>query len=186
LWDQALGMDPAQRMAADVELTGVVADDDGVGEEAVIKDAAPQRALGGDAHRIGSDHEPAEAETIEVGRPGGVVGEASGLAGLEPGDQRPGEVALAHVGEPGGAFTVITRSSVIATPLAPRCRRVLAFPPAGPGSVAGSMPLGRIFGRPFRPLRRAISLPCAAFSALNAEISSRSCKTSFLNSSTLS
>jgi len=39
--DQALGVDPAEGMMADIELAGVVAEDDGVGEEAVIEDAAP-------------------------------------------------------------------------------------------------------------------------------------------------
>ena len=46
---QPLGMDPAQRMPTDDELTGIVADDDGIAQEAMRLDAAPQRALGGDA-----------------------------------------------------------------------------------------------------------------------------------------
>ena len=41
-------MDPAQAVLADVELTGVIADDHGVGQEAVCLDAAPQRGLGCD------------------------------------------------------------------------------------------------------------------------------------------
>jgi hypothetical protein len=32
--DEPLGMDPAQAVLADIELTGIVADDDGVGQEA--------------------------------------------------------------------------------------------------------------------------------------------------------
>ena len=35
LVNEALGMDPAQAMRADVELPGVIADDDGVGQEAI-------------------------------------------------------------------------------------------------------------------------------------------------------
>src|SRR5207253_6204273 len=50
LVNQALGMNPAQAMLADIELTGVVANDHGVGEEAVRLDAAPQRRLGGHHH----------------------------------------------------------------------------------------------------------------------------------------
>ncbi len=45
-------MNPAQAVLTDVELTGVIADDHGVGEEAVRLDAAPQRPLGGDHHGI--------------------------------------------------------------------------------------------------------------------------------------
>jgi hypothetical protein len=35
LVNEALGMDPAQAVLADIELTGVVADDNGVGQKAV-------------------------------------------------------------------------------------------------------------------------------------------------------
>ncbi len=42
LVNEALGMDPAQAVRADVELPGVVTDDDGVGQEAMRLDAAPK------------------------------------------------------------------------------------------------------------------------------------------------
>jgi hypothetical protein len=45
-------MNPAQGVAADIELAGIVAEDDGLGQEAVRLDAAPQRALGGEADRV--------------------------------------------------------------------------------------------------------------------------------------
>ena len=49
---------PAQAtMLADIELTGVVADNYGVGEEAVRLDAAPQRRLGGDHRGVRIDLE---------------------------------------------------------------------------------------------------------------------------------
>ena len=51
--DEPLGMDPAQAVLADIELTGLVADDDGVGQEAMRLDAAPQGALGRDQNRVG-------------------------------------------------------------------------------------------------------------------------------------
>src|SRR6516225_1786868 len=41
LMNEPLGMNPAQAMLADVELTGVVADDHGVGQEAMRLDTAP-------------------------------------------------------------------------------------------------------------------------------------------------
>ena len=53
LVNQALGVDPAQRVVADVELPGVVADHDRLAQEPVCAHRAPQRALGGDAHRVG-------------------------------------------------------------------------------------------------------------------------------------
>ena len=67
LVNQALGMNPAQTMLADIELTGVVADDHGVGEEAVCLDAAPQRRLGGDHRGVRIDLERRDAERFEVG-----------------------------------------------------------------------------------------------------------------------
>ena len=66
LVNEALGMDPAQAMRADVELPGVIADDDGVGQEAMRLDAAPQGALGGDHDRIGVDLESRDAEAVEI------------------------------------------------------------------------------------------------------------------------
>lgn len=53
--DKTFGMDPAQAMLADVEWTGVVTDDHGVGEQTVRLDSAPQSAFGGDLHGIGID-----------------------------------------------------------------------------------------------------------------------------------
>jgi hypothetical protein len=38
---QPLRMDPAQRMPTDDELTGIIADDDGIAQEAMGVDAAP-------------------------------------------------------------------------------------------------------------------------------------------------
>lgn len=69
LVDEALGVDPAQTVPADVELAGVVADDHGIGQEAVRRDAAPQRALGGDAHGIGGHLESGDAEVLEMRLP---------------------------------------------------------------------------------------------------------------------
>src|SRR4051794_14483570 len=53
LVDQAFGMDPTQGVAADRELAGIVADQDGIRQEAVGLDAAPQCPLGGDQHGSG-------------------------------------------------------------------------------------------------------------------------------------
>jgi hypothetical protein len=45
---QAFHVHPAKCVQADVELTGIVTDDHGVGQEAMGLDAAPQRPFGGD------------------------------------------------------------------------------------------------------------------------------------------
>src|SRR5271163_614094 len=50
LVNQALGMNPAQAVLANIELPGIVADDYTVAQKAVGLDAAPQRAFGGDQH----------------------------------------------------------------------------------------------------------------------------------------
>jgi hypothetical protein len=63
-------MNPAQAMLSDIELTGVVADDDGVGQEAMRLDAAPQGALGRDQDWIGIDLERRDAEPFEMRGPG--------------------------------------------------------------------------------------------------------------------
>ena len=73
--DQAFGVDPAQAMLADIELAGVVADDHGVGEQAMRLDAAPQSALGGDQHGIGMDLQGGDAEPLQMSVPGRAIGE---------------------------------------------------------------------------------------------------------------
>ena len=79
---QPLGMDPAQRVLADVELPGIVADDDGLAQEAVLGHGAPERALGGDADRVGRHRQPGEAEMLEMALPGRLVGEAAAAGAL--------------------------------------------------------------------------------------------------------
>jgi hypothetical protein len=51
LVDETLRMDPAQRVMSDIELSGVIAEDNALGEEAVRLDGAPKATL---ARRIGS------------------------------------------------------------------------------------------------------------------------------------
>ena len=89
LVNEALGMDPAQAVLADIELAGIVADDDGVGQKAVRLDAAPQRALGGDPDRIGIDLERRDAELLEMRAPGRSIGEDAGRD-VRPGGRSPG------------------------------------------------------------------------------------------------
>jgi hypothetical protein len=67
---EALGMHPAQRMTPDHELTGIIADDHRLGQEAVCLDRTPERALSGDAHRIGVDLQIRDAEPLKMRLPG--------------------------------------------------------------------------------------------------------------------
>ena len=67
---QSLCMDPTQRMSANGKLTGIIADDDGVAQEAVGMNAAPQCALGRDLHRVWSDVQSTDAEAVEMRLPG--------------------------------------------------------------------------------------------------------------------
>jgi hypothetical protein len=80
-------------------LTGVIADNHGVGQEAVRLDAAPQGALGGDRDRIGLDRKRRDAERFQVGGPGRLIRKAAGLMVGQAGDHVGGEAALAHIGE---------------------------------------------------------------------------------------
>jgi hypothetical protein len=92
---------------ADIELTGIVADDDGVGQKAVRLDATPQGALGGDHNGIGIDRESRDAELVEMGSPGSLIGEGFARVFCQAGDDRAGEGALAHIGQSLGIDDVI-------------------------------------------------------------------------------
>src|SRR4051812_48184881 len=65
----------AQRMTPDQELTRIIADDHRPGQQAVRLDRTPERALGGDAHRIGVDLQVGDAKPLKMVHPGGLVRE---------------------------------------------------------------------------------------------------------------
>src|SRR3982074_1218772 len=69
LMAQTLGVDPAQRVLTDVELPGVVADHDRLAQEPVCAHRAPQRALGGDSHRVGRHLQTGQAELLKMVQP---------------------------------------------------------------------------------------------------------------------
>ena len=52
---QPFRMHPAQRVPADGELSGIVAQQHGVVQEAVLVNAAPLSSLGGNQHRVLDD-----------------------------------------------------------------------------------------------------------------------------------
>jgi hypothetical protein len=69
--------------------------------------ALMQGALGGDHDGIGIDLESGDAELIEMGRPGGVIGEGLVRMFGQAGDHRTGKGALAHIGQSLGIDDVI-------------------------------------------------------------------------------
>ncbi len=59
--DESLGVDPAQGMLADMELACVVGDNNGVLEQALMADRAPQRPFAGNQDGVGRDLQIGEA-----------------------------------------------------------------------------------------------------------------------------
>jgi hypothetical protein len=53
----------------------LVADNDGIGEQAMRLDAAPQCAFGGDQHGVGIDFQRRDPKRVEVRVPSPVIGE---------------------------------------------------------------------------------------------------------------
>ena len=82
---------------ADVELAGVIADDHRILAQAVFGDAAPDRALGGDLHRVGMDLQGGDGEPVEVGHPRVAIGELRARVAGQQGNHLGREIAPAHV-----------------------------------------------------------------------------------------
>src|SRR5260370_32980710 len=99
LVNETLGMNPAQAMLADSELTSIVTDDHRVGQKAMRLDAAPQGSLGGNHDGIGIDPESQDAKPVEMRSPGCLIGEDLIRMFGQAGDHRPGERALAHISQ---------------------------------------------------------------------------------------
>ena len=92
LMHQPFRVHPAQRVLADVELPGVIAQHHGVAEELMRLNAAPQGALGGDAYWVGRDVQLGEAEPVEMRQPGFLIGEGCLRLRRQAGDQRRGQM----------------------------------------------------------------------------------------------
>ena len=67
-------MHPTEAVLVGVKLAGIIADDDGVGQEAMGFDAAPASSLGGNLHRIRVDLEVSDTERFEMRTEGLLVG----------------------------------------------------------------------------------------------------------------
>jgi len=85
----------AQGVPANIELAGIIADDDGLRQEAVCLDAAPEGALGGDPHRVLDEGQirldtRGDAKLVQMRLPRLPISEVRiGCLG-QPGDQRSG------------------------------------------------------------------------------------------------
>lgn len=82
---------------SDVKLAGVIAQHDGVAEELVRLNAAPQRPLGGDLNGVGCHVQPGQAEPVEVGQPRLPISEVGLWVSHQAADQRRRQGMLAHI-----------------------------------------------------------------------------------------
>ena len=94
---QPLRVNPTQCVPADVELPGIVTQHDGIAEEFVRLNAAPQRTLGGDPDRLRRDLQCVEPQPVEMRLPGGLVAEPRLRFGLQKGDRGRREALVSHI-----------------------------------------------------------------------------------------
>ncbi len=134
--DQPLGVHPAARVMADVELTGAVADDHRAREQAVVGYAAPQGAFGGNLHRLRRHPGRAEPEANEMGSPRRLIGKAPALMARQLGDDRSRHSLVAHIGHGGGV------DHVVAVPGAQHITRLAQEPGLGVGRKPCHLALG--------------------------------------------
>ena len=99
LVDEAFGVNPAQRMDADAKLAGVIGNDDGVRQQPLMADRAPQRVFAGDQDRIGGDVQVGQVQRLQMPLP--VLGPRENtllvIRELADGDLR--ELAVFHIVE---------------------------------------------------------------------------------------
>jgi len=98
--DQALGMDPAQTVAEDIELPRTIADDDGVSEQAMMIEAADDGGLRGQPDGLDADLDQ------EVG-PGVLGGPGPALVRHQPVDQEFRSLLLVEPDQGGGVDHVV-------------------------------------------------------------------------------
>ena len=75
VWTRRSAWTQHSAWVTDPELAGPVGDDHRVGQQAVMPDRTPQRALGGDPHRVGRDGARIEAQGGQMRLPGRGIGE---------------------------------------------------------------------------------------------------------------
>ena len=91
-------MNPAERVVAEAELSGVVGEDDGAAEPILGAERPPQRGFAGHAHGIGVDPQFGQAERADMGRPLGLAGEFEHFCAAERVDDAVRQIGGAHIG----------------------------------------------------------------------------------------
>ena len=98
--EMALGVDPTQGVLENVELTGIIGDDHGVGQQAAGDDGSDHGRLGDPPTLTG-----AEAEAVQV--PRRIVGKAPGSGGEQSGDDAFRHAVFDQVGQRRGIDHVV-------------------------------------------------------------------------------
>jgi hypothetical protein len=101
---QPFRMYPAQGMPADGELSGIIAQQHGIAQEAMRVDAAPLSPLGDDLHRVLDDCQTSpwgqdNAKPVQMRLPRRLISETSLARFGQTGDQGRGQSATAQVGK---------------------------------------------------------------------------------------
>jgi hypothetical protein len=101
---QPFRMNPAQRVLANVELTGIVAQHHGALQKAMRMDAAPLSPLGGDQHRVLDDRQTRrggrdDAKAVQMRLPRRLINEARVASIGQTRDQGAGQSTAAQVAE---------------------------------------------------------------------------------------
>src|SRR5215472_10300663 len=123
--------------------------------------AAPERALSGDLHRVWGDPQSADAKAIEMRLPGGLIDKPRLSMGRQLTDDRPGERPAAHIVDGGLVDHII---GVPGTQQVKEVQPALAASCAEPGEavvadlraeavVPGVPRTGVVNGDPCRPLQ---------------------------------
>ena len=88
-----------QRKMANGKLTDIIADDDGLAQEAVGMNAAPQCTLCRDLHRVWSDAHSTDAEAVEMRLPSELIGKVCPRLRRQLADHSSGESTATHVAQ---------------------------------------------------------------------------------------
>src|ERR1700760_2394926 len=148
-------------MPPDGELTGIVADHNRLAQKTMRLNAAPERALSGDLHRVWGDPQSTDAKAVEMRLPGGLIDKSRLPMGSQLSDDRPGEGPTSHIVDGGVVEHII---GVPGTQQVKKVQPALAASCAEPGEaavadlraeavVAGVPGTGVVDGDPCRPLQ---------------------------------
>jgi hypothetical protein len=96
---QPLGVYPTECVLTDGKLSGVVTDNHPLTQKVMRLDAAPQRPLGGDLHRVGCYRQRGDPKLLQMRLPGRRIGKLLVRVFRQASDDGSGERTLAHVAQ---------------------------------------------------------------------------------------